>query len=198
MNAYDFDNTIYDGESIFDFFKYGLKKDPPLILHFPKVFLSLIKYKLNLLSIDKLNKVSEEVIKSFLKRHNEIDELAKGFWHRNSKKLKPKFLNMLKEDDIIITGCPNFLLDCIKDKLKTKNIISTEFNLETKKIEFICFGKNKVKAFNKKYKGVKINNFYTDSLTDIPFMSCADQVYLVKKNKIVKIDKEKYIKKDLQ
>ena len=35
----------------------------------------------------------------------------------------------IKEDDLIITGCPNFLIDYIKDELKVKNIISTDFGL---------------------------------------------------------------------
>ena len=31
MNVYDFDNTIYDGESVIDFFLYYCKKDKSLI-----------------------------------------------------------------------------------------------------------------------------------------------------------------------
>ena len=99
---------------------------------------------------------------------------------------------MLKEDDLIITGCPNFLINHIKDELKVKNIICTEFDLKNRQIDFICFGDNKVKAFKKKYKNQKINKFYTDSLSDIPMMKLANEVYLVNKEKIKKIDKTKY------
>ena len=31
MNVYDFDNTIYDGESVFDFYHYSVRKQPKLI-----------------------------------------------------------------------------------------------------------------------------------------------------------------------
>lgn len=195
MNAYDFDDTIYDGESMFDFFKFGLIKDKKLFIYFPKVLVRLIEYKLNILSLDKLYKTAEEIINSFMKRNSfKMDELIEEFWSKNHKKLKPNFLAMLKKNDLIITGCPRFLLDYIKDELKTDNIIATEFNFETNRIEFICLGKNKVEAFNKKYKNRKINKFYTDSLVDIPFMKCAKETYLVKKNKITKIDTKKYIK----
>ena len=54
MNAYDFDNTIYDGESIFDFFIFSLKKDIWLIRFLPIVLFRLIEYKLNLLKIEKI------------------------------------------------------------------------------------------------------------------------------------------------
>jgi phosphoserine phosphatase len=195
MNAYDFDNTIYDGESIFDFFKFCIKKDLFLLVFFPKVLLRLIEYKLNLLSIDKLYNTAICIANSFMKRNKyKINDLIEEFWSKNKKKLKPQFLKMLKSNDLIITGCPNFLINYIKKDLKVENIISTQYNFETNKIEFICLGKNKVKAFNEKFKDVKINKFYTDSLSDIPFMQYANKVYLVKDDKISEIDKKKYIK----
>lgn len=194
MNAYDFDNTIYDGESIFDFFIFSLKKDIWLIRFLPIVLFRLIEYKLNLLKIEKIYKTVEMIINSFLKHSKfNYDNFVEQFWKKNYKKLKPEFLKMLKNDDLIITGCPDFLINYIKDDLKTKNIICTEFDDKNKKISFICFGDNKVKAFKKKYKNKKIKKFYTDSLSDIPFMKLADEVYLVNKGKIKKIDKAKYL-----
>jgi len=195
MNAYDFDNTIYSGESIFDFFKFCLTKDVQLYIFFPEVLMRLIQYKLNLLTDRKIYKTAEKIINSFMKRNDhKIDELVEEFWTKNRKKLKPKFLNMLKSDDLIITGCPEFLIDYIKDDLKVNNIISTEFDFKTNKIKFICLGENKVDAFNKKFKNKKIEKFYTDSLTDIPFMKLAKESYFVLGNKITKINKEKYLK----
>ncbi len=193
MNAYDFDSTIYDGESIFDFFIFSLKKDIWLIKFLPSVLFRLIQYKLNLLKIDKIYQTVEMIINSFFKHANfNYDDLVEQFWEKNHRKLKPQFLKMLKEDDLIITGCPNFLINHIKDELKVKNIICTEFDLKNRQIDFICFGDNKVKAFKKKYKNQKINKFYTDSLSDIPMMKLANEVYLVNKEKIKKIDKTKY------
>lgn len=194
MNAYDFDNTIYDGESVFDFFIFCLKKDIWLIRFFPLVLFRLIQYKLNLLNTEKIYKSAEMVINSFFKYSKfNYEELIAEFWNINHKKLKKEFLNMLKADDLIITGCPNFLIDYVKDELKVKNIICTDFDLKNRKINFICFGENKVKAFKQKYINNKIKKFYTDSLADIPFMKLAEEVYFVNKNNIKKIDKSKYI-----
>ena len=39
MNVYDFDNTIYRGESVLHFFFFYIKKTPYLIKYIPKVFL---------------------------------------------------------------------------------------------------------------------------------------------------------------
>ena len=194
MNAYDFDNTIYDGESIYDFFIFCIKKDKTLLKYFPLVLFRMIEYKLNLLKIEKIYETCEIIIDYFLKKSNfNEEELVKEFWKINHKKIKKKFLTMLKEEDLIITGCPNFLIDYIKDELKVKNIICTDFDIKNKKVNFICFSKNKVIAYKKKFNNKKINKFYTDSLSDIPFMEIANEVYLVNKNDIKKIDKSKYI-----
>ena len=36
MNVYDFDKTIYDGDSTIDFYLFSIKKDFTLIRYFPK------------------------------------------------------------------------------------------------------------------------------------------------------------------
>lgn len=195
MNAYDFDNTIYDGESIVDFFLFCLKKDHSLLRYLPYIIIFVIKYKFNKITIEEITNTIERLSLSFFKnRHYNYEALVEEFWQKNIHKLKPQFLKKLKKDDLIITGCPNFLIEYIKDKLNVDNIICTEFNLETKKLEFLCFGKNKVKIFKELCKDQKINEFYTDSLADIPFMQLSDKVYLVNKDEIKLIDKENYLK----
>lgn len=46
VNVYDFDNTIYDGESGFDIFMFYLKKDPKEIAKLiPRFGEAFIRYK---------------------------------------------------------------------------------------------------------------------------------------------------------
>ena len=80
-----------------------------------------------------------------------------------------------------------YIMNIIKDKLNVKEIISTKIN--NRKIEFLCLGENKVKIFKELYPNKKINNFYTDSMNDLPLMKLSNNVYLVKGNKIEKITK---------
>ena len=44
MNAYDFDDTIYAGDSSLHFFVFFLRKDPSLIKYLPKVISILNDY----------------------------------------------------------------------------------------------------------------------------------------------------------
>lgn len=188
MNAFDFDNTIYDGESIYDFFVFCLIKNKKLLKFFPKVIKKLIEYKLNKISIDKIYDLSSSIINYAVKTSNyKIEELVKLFWKKNIKKLKPEILKLVKKNDLIITGCPDFLINYISDKLNTKNIISTKYNVLESKVEFINLGQNKVLQYKKIYGDKKIDNFYTDSFVDTPFMKYSKNVYFVKKNKITLI-----------
>lgn len=191
MNAYDFDNTIYDGESMYDFFFLCLSKDIRLFRYIPEVIYRLIQYKLNHLQIEYLVRTAEKVIASFLKRNKiSLEALTDEFWQKNHHKLKSSFLAKLKQDDLIISGAPRFIIEAVQKELNTKHIICTEINPTTYRIEFLCLKDNKVKAFLEQYPHTKINQFYTDSLADVPMMKYAKETYLVKGNKITKIDQK--------
>lgn len=181
MNVYDFDNTIYDGESSFDFFCFCILKKKSLIRCLPIAIYVLILYKLNLLREEKIylmfNKFSKVIVDNKILIENFVDD----FWIKNEKKLKIEFLEKLKSDDVIITGSPNFLINAIKDKLNTDNIICTNVDIENGKLLFCCFRNNKVEAFRKVYPDKEIEEFYTDSLSDKPMMDISKKVYLVKK-----------------
>lgn len=186
MNVYDFDNTLYKGESSYDFFFFCLKRKPKIIKYIPIVLKHLYNYKKLKINFEQLiNSFNKIFIKAF-ESEQELKELAIKFWDKNIYKLKD-LTNNLTTNDIIITGSPNFLMDIIKNKLNVKEIISTKINNE--KIEFLCLGENKVKKFKELYPNEKINNFYTDSMNDLPLMKISSNVYLVKGNKIKKITK---------
>ena len=47
---------------------------------------------------------------------------------------------------------------------------------------------NKRKTFLEKYKGAVIDEFYTDNMLDKPMIDIAEKAYLVKGNKIRRIE----------
>ena len=48
MNVYDFDKTIYDGDSTVDFFKYCIKRDPRLLRYIFRLGAALLCYILKI------------------------------------------------------------------------------------------------------------------------------------------------------
>lgn len=185
LDVYDFDNTIYDGESVIDFFMFCLKKKKSLAKHLPTIFYTTVLYKMRLLSIDKLLKNASKLTSAFINSKDDFNKLAEEFWIVNKRKLKPKYLSKLKETDVIITASPKFLIDKILPELKVADAICSEFNTKTGQFEFANFGENKVVAFKKKYPNEHINNFYTDSLSDSPLIKISENSFIIKKNKEV-------------
>ena len=77
MNVYDFDNTIYDGESIIDFFNFLVKKDFKLVKYYPKILRLLILYKMNKVNIEKLKDKLCKLSKNFFKNKTyDLDKLS--------------------------------------------------------------------------------------------------------------------------
>ncbi len=189
MRVFDFDNTIYDGESVFDFFLFCVKKQKYLLKYMPLMIKDLIFYKMRLLTEEKLYEQASGLTKEIVKNREHANDYIEEFWRLNSHKLKSEFLDMIEESDIIITASPAILIEGVGGRLKTKNIIGSVIDLDTGELKFMCFRSNKAKAFNKAYPKVKIDEFYTDSLNDMPLINAAEKAFLVKKGKITAIEK---------
>ena len=185
MKVFDFDNTIYDGESSLDFFLYCLKRKKSLVKYMPEVLHKAAKYKAGKIQADEVYAFCGKMLGVFLDNCGE--NIVPEFWEVNGKKLKKKFLDMITGDDVIISASPRFLLSGAADMLKTDNIICTEIDEKERRIKFLCYGKNKIEAFYKAYPDAVIDEFYSDSVYDMPMMKAAEKAYLVKGDKISEI-----------
>lgn len=187
MNVYDFDNTIYSGESAIDFFVYFLKRDPKLLAYLPKVMKAIARYKAQKISIDEALSEYGTLVEDYCRSIENLDEHIRCFWDKNIGKIKPFYFRLRKEDDVILSAGFDIVLAEMGRRMNIKNIVATETDRENFKIVNFCFRENKVKAFKAHYPDVVIENFYTDSLNDKPIIDLAENAYLVKGNKITKI-----------
>lgn len=106
INLYDFDKTIYKGDSSTDFFFYSLRKYPKIITLVPKIAVSGIKYKVNKISKTEM----KETIFSFVKYIPDIDSHITSFWEIHRKNIKKFYLKNKHDKDVIISASPNFYL----------------------------------------------------------------------------------------
>lgn len=187
MNVYDFDNTIYRGESGVDLFMYFLKRDPKLITALPWAVSCIAKYKATKMTLDDAVENYAGVIESYAAKIDNIEENVEKFWDKNSYKIKSFYLRQRKDDDIIISACVDVVLEEICRRLNIKNFVGSAVDLEKRKLLNFCYRENKVKVFKEKFPDAVIDNFYTDSLNDQPMIDLAQNAYLVKGDKITKI-----------
>ena len=80
MTVYDFDNTIYRGESSIDFFRFCLRRKPSLVRFLPIVFWKLLRYKRCRTTADEIIHWGEHVLRAFLSEVGDVDELVNAFW----------------------------------------------------------------------------------------------------------------------
>lgn len=178
---YDFDGTIYDGDSSVDFFKFCLKKDKSIYKMLPKLVIKFLAYKSKNITDTEL----KEFIFSFLKNFKNVDEIVKEFWKTHESKIKNFYLEKKHNQDIIISASPEFLLKPICQKLKVKDLIASDVDKTTGKFKKPNNrGEEKVKEFYKKYPKAEILEMYSDSLHDKPLLDLAKKSYFVKKNKL--------------
>lgn len=188
MNVYDFDNTIYDGESCKDMFFYLLKKDLSLLKLVPNVLYAFAKYKKGKITIEKaLEKYAPKIEKYFQKKFYLLSDTI-DFWDKHMKNIKSFYSRQQRPDDLILTATPENFMEEICRRMGVKNYIGTTIDAELGKITRICLRENKIKAFFERYPNGEIESFYTDSPeNDFPLIEIAQNAYVVKGDKIEKI-----------
>lgn len=187
MNVYDFDDTIYDGESCFDFFKFYLKKKPGLIRFMPGLLYAFARYKKGKVTIEEaMGKYAPRVEKFFSGMENRQADACE-FWDGKMDKIKPFYKAQQQPDDLIITASPDFTIEEICKRLGIGHYISSVID-ENGKIQLFCMRDNKIKAFFKQYPDAVIENFYTDSpKNDKPLIDIAQKAFVVKGDIITQV-----------
>lgn len=188
VNIYDFDKTIYNGDATVDFFIFCLKKKKISFKKLIVIFLNTILFLLKL----RTQKEYKQIFFSFLSDVDNIDECVATFWKEKENNIFEWYLNTNRENDIVISASPNFLLQPICDKLKVYDVIATTMDKRTGLISGEnCYGEEKVIRLREKYPTFQVDKFYSDSYSDQPLADISKEKYLVIKGEINDWKKEK-------
>ena len=178
MNTYDFDETIFNPDSSYAFIVYCWKKFPGKLL---KTLPGLIPASLKYTRDKSLAKDLKEKLFAFLPEIDDIDALVEEFWACHMQGIGSWYLKQKKDDDIIISASPEFLLKPIAQQLGVR-LIATPMDKHTGKINGKnCHDHEKVRRFYEEYPGAHTEEFYSDSLSDTPMAMIADKAFLVNK-----------------
>lgn len=175
MNVYDFDETIFTGDSEDYFFAYLFKK--------PGFFWDQVRYrwyellfKCKLVSKTK----AREAKYSLLRKIDDLDGLLADYWDQHERHMKSWYAAVKRPDDVIASATPRFLMEPIVARLGLTGLVATEMDPRTGKIhgEFAA-GPYKVDQFRKQFSLDEIDEFYSDAYSDHFLAEYAKRAYVV-------------------
>lgn len=177
MNVYDFDKTIYKDDSTVDFYFFSLRRHPSIALLFPSLIRAALLWAFGMYTKTQF----KECFYRFLTKIPDIDKELDVFWSTHKNKIKKFYLRDQKQDDVIISASPEFLLKPICRRLGIKYLYASKVDKKSGKYDGMnCWGKEKVNRFYATFgSGAVIDNFYSDSLSDTPLAEIAKKSYIV-------------------
>ncbi len=176
MNVYDFDNTIYRGDSTADFVGYCFIHQPRTLLSLPRTAVCGLLYVLHLMPklVFKQNLYHMFV---FLK---DKEVFLDSFVASHQKNIKDWYKEQQRDDDLVISASPEFLIEKMCTAAGIAHCMASKVKYETGHYDGLnCHGKEKVRRFHEVYPDGKIEEFYSDSLSDSPLAELAEQAYLI-------------------
>ncbi len=181
-DLYDFDGTIYDGDSGIDIVKFAIKKHPSFIFNILGSLGIVILYKLGLRTKEQM----KTRLFSFFKKIDDMDSFVKEFWETHEHKIKNFWIEKKNHSkDVIISASAVFWLKPIADKYKVCALIATDIDPKTGEvIGANCHGKEKVRRFYEEFPKGIVAKMYTDSVADLPLIEEAKKGYMIKRNTI--------------
>lgn len=185
MNIYDFDKTIYDGDSTADFIKYCSAR-------YKKTWITLLPtawaFILYTLGIYKKTQFKEKMYR-FLEYVPNIDEALEDFWDKHESNILDYYKAQKGESDIIISASPEFLLEPICHRLGIKRLIASKVDKHTGIYTGEnCYGQEKVRRLKETYAIEDCDEFYSDSLSDTPLSKIAEKSFIVRRNSLIPWD----------
>ena len=190
IDVYDFDGTIYDGDSTVDFFFFTLFRNPRIIVKLPVIFWYACLYLLHIVSLQTF----KSHFFSFVTKIKDIDQEIELFWQKKEKKINTYFLENMKEKKAtyVISASPEFLLKPFLKKWKNISVIASVVDKKTGVYTGKnCKGEEKIKRLDQKVKKYEIEHFYSDSLHDLPLANISKKSYFVTHGKVEEWDTEK-------
>ena len=175
MNVYDFDKTIYPRDSTARFYLWCLRRYPACRLTLGHTAAAFFLMGTRLRPKTRC----KEIFYRFL-RHVPPEAPAL-FWREHIGGIRPWYLAQRREDDLVISASPEFLLAPAAEHLGFKLLASQVEQSTGLYRGENCHGPEKVRRYREAYGPAPIEGFWSDSLSDAPLAALAERAWLVKR-----------------
>lgn len=177
MNVYDWDNTIYRGDSTVDFVFYLFRAYPKSLCNLPRIIFYGIGYGLKLTK----KQVFKENLYHMFTYVKDMDKAVDDFTSTHLNHVKDWYKEHQLENDVVISASPEFLISSFCKKCNIHTCLASPVNKYTGKYDGLnCHGQEKVERFYKVFPNGSIDEFYSDSYSDTPLAKISKKAFIVK------------------
>lgn len=177
MNVYDFDHTIYRGDSTLDFWRYCLRRHPAALRALPAQIAGMARFLCK--RCDRAD--MKRAFYAFLRYVPDAGQAARRFWDSRFDRVEQWYLAQKRDDDLVISASPRFLLAPVCERLGVR-LIASEVDAATGALKGAnCRAEEKLARYRAEYGGTPIERFYSDSLSDAPMAAQAKEAYRVRR-----------------
>ena len=177
MNVYDFDNTILRGDSSARFFAWCLGHRPRMWADIPAQAANALMFVLRL----RKKQAFKQRMFHYLALIGDVDAAVDAFWRANLPRVKAWYPPRHRDDDVVISASPEFLIRPACQKLGIQCVIGSPVDRHTGR--FLgpnCHGEEKVSRFRARFPEGVIDEFFSDSHSDDPLARLAKRAWMVK------------------
>lgn len=176
-NVYDFDHTMYKGDSSFGFIAHCMIRNPQLWKYVPRQVHALVRYVFGSWS----RKQVKQALFAFLRDMPDVEAAVEAFWDKHEHRIADWYREKHRDTDVVISASPEFLLRPIMQRLGVSRLIATQMDPHSGDITGEnCQGAEKVRRLQQYDATLAIDEFYSDSLSDLPLFERAKHPFVVK------------------
>ena len=181
INVYDFDKTIYRGDSTLDFYFFCLKSHKKTVFFIPRQLAATALYLLKRYTKTQF----KQRFFCFLNAIEDLDNTISIFWKQNIHKISPWYLKQKSDQDVIISASPYFLLEKACRELGVQHLIASDVDKKTGQFHGMnCYGDEKVERLRHMFPEAEIERFYSDSASDLSLAKRSNKSFIIKGQKI--------------
>ena len=182
MNIYDFDGTIYDGDSTKDIIRYGFKRHPFKVL---KCLRNARRRNRDFLGgLATFEQVKEDLL-AFIFQIQNYPKFVNDFVDSHMKKIKPLYKSRHTDNDVIASASFDLWVNLFARKLGVRNVIATRVDTAGKILGINCKGDEKLRRIREALPNIPIDNAYADSQVDEPLLVNATNGFVIEGNKVI-------------
>lgn len=179
MDVYDFDGTLYKGDSTADFLRFCAGRHPRILTTLPRTALAAFEC-LGLRWISKTQ--FKEMLYRFLPKVPDIHREVEAFWASHERKIagpcRPQ------PGDVVISAGPEFLLRPMCEKRGLALIASPVDPITGRTLGPNCSNEQKVVRLQAEYPDKPVRRFFSDSHNDDPLAALAQEAFMVKSGRL--------------